>query len=71
MGSLNLESFEKDQWFLAVELLMGDLRIAAESTQENNFDGLLINNFTKQYFIINCNELTILIYSKLFKCWLL
>ena len=42
MGTLKRESLENDQWLLAVELLMGDLRMAAESTQENSFDGELI-----------------------------
>lgn len=32
----------KDQWFLAVELLMGEFKMAVASTQEKSLDGELI-----------------------------
>ena len=40
-------SLLKLQWFLDVELLIGDFLIASAYTQENNCDGLLIFSVNK------------------------
>ena len=44
---------------MAEELFSGDLRMLAESTQENSLDGLLINKIINWFYKHNSNSLNI------------